>query len=442
MKPSRFVRRLVLPSLLLATQAAMGAGIQKLYTDALSYDAQFAAARSAHDAATTLPGQALGQLLPQLSANGSRIKNDTETESTITHNKRDYDIVSRNASLNLSLALIRPQLWWGYSQSRAQLKQADAEFAFATHELMIRVTQAYFDALLAEDSLQFVIEQKAAIAQQLNQAKQYYAAGVGTITDVNEAQARHDTVVAQQLMAENNLEVRIRALEQIVGSEQRALSRVGDRLALDSPEPADVEHWIEVALEKNPQVHAALHKLEASEKEVHRSIAGHLPTVDLVASKNIQRDPGYTTLDQRIRSDTLGIQVSIPLFSGGTTQGRVNQNIAMRERARNEYEHARRTVVLQTRQQYLNIMSGVARVRALEQAVKSNELALYSARKGMEAGLRTSFDILNAQQLLFSAKRDLAQAKYDYIMSRLRLRSAAGLLNEDDIQLVQGWLEP
>ena len=421
--------------------AQTSTGIGKVYTEALAVDAQYSSARFALEAARTLPGQALGQMLPQMSLNGSRIHNDTENTLTTTNAERSYDFIAKNASLNLSLALFRPQLWAGYSQSKTQLQQAEAQFEYAGHDLLLRVAQAYFDILLAKDSLIFVGEQKAAITQQLNQAKRFFEAGVGTITDVNEAQARYDTVVAQEIAAENQLEIRIRAMEQIVGSVHRNLARLGERFSLESPQPADLDKWIEFALTNNPQVRAALNNLEIAEAEVKKSVSAHLPTVDLVAGRSIQKDPGYTTLNQRVESNTIGIQVSIPIFSGGTTQGRVNQSTAMRDKARSDYEEARRNITLQTRQHYLNVMSGIARVRALEQAVKSNELALYSAQKGQEAGLRTSFDVLNAQQLLFSAKRDLAQAKYDYVMSRLKLRGAAGLLNVSDIQLVQTWLE-
>jgi outer membrane protein len=430
-------------ALLFSSQSAWAqpTGIAKLHAEAQLVDAQYASARSSLDAAKTLPGQARGQMLPQLSINGSRIENETENTLTTTNAVRDYDFVAKNASLNLSMALIRPQLWISYAQSRTQLRQAEAQFEFAGHDLLIRVAQAYFDTLLAEDNLKFVGEQKSAISEQLTQSKRYFDAGVGTITDVNESQARYDTIVAQEIAAENQLEIRIRALEQIVGGVHRKLARLSDKFLLESPVPSEIESWIEVALENNPQVRAALNSLQVAEKEVHRSFSAHLPSVDLVATRSLQKDPGYTTLNQRVESSTVGIQVSIPLFSGGTTQGKVNQNAALREKARNDYEETRRAITLQTRQHFLNIMSGIARVRALEQAAKSNELALYSARKGQEAGLRTSFDVLNAQQLLFSAKRDLAQARYDYVMSRLKLRGAAGLLNDSDIQLVQSWLE-
>ncbi len=427
--------------LALSAPALQAEGLAKLYDEALVTDAPYAAARYSLEATQTVPGQVMGQMLPQLSLQGSRTKSKTDWEYRPTKQKRDYDYMGRSASLNLSLALIRPQLWAEYARSKAEVRAAEAEFSYASHDLVLRLSQAYFTQLLAEDSLTLAREQKAAIAELLQLTKRYFAAGVGTVTDINEAQARFDTMVAQEIAAENNLEVRVRSLESMVGKTYRTLDRLGSQLVLESPAPNDVDQWIEAAMTGNPQVRMAQARLEMVEKEVLRSKAAHLPTVDLVASRSNNRNPSYTTTHEDTDTNSVWIQFSMPLFSGGSTQGRVNQTVAQREKARNDLEHARRTITVGTREQFLNVMNGVARVNALEQAVKSNELALYSARKGQEAGLRTSFDVLNAQQLLFSAKRDLAQARYDYVLSRLRLRGMVGLLNDEDVRLVQSWLE-
>lgn len=195
-----------------------------------------------------------------------------------------------------------------------------------------------------------------------------------------------------------------------------------------------------IRLATNPTIKAKEAALEVADKEVVKSASGHLPTVDIVAGRSYYKDPGYTTINTKSIDNTLGVQISIPLFSGGSTQGRYDQSSAMRQRARSELESTNRSVTLATRQEYLNVVNGVAQIKALVQAVKSNELALYSARKGLEAGVRTSFDVLNAQQLLFSAKRDLALERYRYVLSRFRLRAAVGLLDETDVDLVQRYL--
>lgn len=444
MKFDFMVYRLVVGGLFLG-QMSIGhaAGLLDIYQDARVSDPQYAAAKAEWDAASTLVPQALGQLLPQVSISGSRIKNDTTNEiqtSSQGNRSTDYEFTSKTGSLNLSQALIRPQAWLTYTQSKDQLRQADEQLRFAAQDLILRLAQAYFDALLAEDNVLLAAEQKAAISEQLKQAKRYFEAGVGTITDINEAQARFDTTVAQELAAQNNLEIRVRAIEQLVGKVYRYLSPLGPRLALDSPEPANVEKWLEYSLANNPQLKARQAVFDISQQEVYKNFASHLPTVDLVASRGRNENPGFTLIDNVTTSNTVGIQVSVPIFSGGTTQARVNQASALKERARYELEVAKRATIQNTRQEYLNVVNGVAQVKALEQAVKSNEVALYSAKKGQEAGLRTSFDVLNTQQLLFSAKRDLAQERYRYVMARLKLRAVAGLLDEEDVILVQHWL--
>lgn len=423
--------------------AAQAVGLLELYREAISNDPVYAAARADRDATETLVTQSRGQLLPQAGFNWSRVKNDQSVAQTTRAGifGKDYEFYARNASLNLSLALFRPQLWAGYSQSKSQVAQAEANFRNAQQDLIVRLAQAYFDVALAEDNLTLAGEQKVAIAEQLKQAKRYFEAGIGTVTDINEAQARYDTIVAQEIAAGNTLEVKIRAVEQVVGTLYPQLDRLGQRLPLDLPKPQDIEPWLEFARASNPGLKAREYALEVAQKDAYKTAAGHLPTVDLVGGRSRAVDPSYTTLSTETWNTTVGLQVSIPLFTGGTTQGRVNQAIALREKATFELEAGVRAVNLATRQEFLNVVNGVAQVKALEQAVKSNEVALYSARKGLEAGMRTSFDVLNAQQLLFSAKRDLAQARYGYVMARLKLRAAAGQLAEEDVVLVDAWLE-
>lgn len=422
---------------------AHAVGIAELYQEARLSDPQYAAAKADWEAVKTLVPQALGQLMPQISFSGSRIKNDMANEVRTASGRArstEYDFAAKSGTLNLNQALVRPQAWINYTQSKVQVRQADEQLRQAEQDLILRLSQAYFDVLLAEDNVLLLAEQKAAIGEQLKQAKRYFEGGVGTITDINEAQARYDTIVAQELAVQNNREVKVRAIEQLVGKVYRYLAPLGPSLALESPAPADVEQWLAFSLENNPQLRARQATFDVAQQEIYKNFAAHLPTVDVVASRGRSEDPSFTMIDNVNWSNTVGIQVSVPIFSGGTTQGRVNQASALKERSRSEMEATKRAVVQSTRQEYLNVVSGVAQVKALEQAVKSNELALYSAKKGQEAGLRTSFDVLNTQQLLFSTKRDLAQERYRYVLSRLRLRAAAGLLADEDVALLQHWL--
>ena len=425
------------------SQMSSAAGLVDLYRESIANDAVYASARAQLDAVQTLVPQARGQLLPQIAFNYSRNRNNTDNQFNTQQGSvgKQYDYYSANGSLNLSQALFRPQAWIALAQANDQVRQAEAEFRQAEQELILRLAQAYFDVLLAEDNVSLAQEQKAAIAEQLKQAKRYFEAGIGTVTDINDAQARYDTIQAQEIAARNTLEVRVRALEQIVGGTHRHLDRLGPRLALEKPLPEKVDEWIDFSLANNPQLKAREAALEVAEKDVGKSAAGHLPTVDIVAGRSQVINPSYSLLENTNWTNTVGIQLAVPLFAGGTTQGRVDQSRAVRERTRYELESVKRSTVLTTRQEFLNVDSGVAQVKALEQAVKSNEVALYSAQRGQEAGMRTSFDVLNAQQLLFTVRRDLAQARYGYVTSRLKLRSATGLLGEEDVQLVQSWLD-
>ena len=430
-------------ALVFGSQMSSAAGLVDLYRESIANDAVYASARAQLDAVQTLVPQARGQLLPQIAFNYSRNRNNTDNQFNTQQGwvGKQYDYYSANGSLNLSQALFRPQAWIALAQANDQVRQAEAEFRQAEQELILRLAQAYFDVLLAEDNVSLAQEQKAAIAEQLKQAKRYFEAGIGTVTDINDAQARYDTIEAQEIAARNTLEVRVRALEQIVGGTHRHLDRLGPRLTLEKPIPEKVDEWVDFSLANNPQLKAREAALEVAEKDVGKSAAGHLPTVDIVAGRSQVINPSYSLLENTNWTNTVGIQLAVPLFAGGTTQGRVDQSRAVRERTRYELESVKRSIVLTTRQEFLNVDSGVAQVKALEQAVKSNEVALYSAQRGQEAGMRTSFDVLNAQQLLFTVRRDLAQARYSYVTSRLKLRSATGLLGEEDVQLVQSWLD-
>lgn len=434
---------IMISAVAILAQSSQAQGLAELYRQARINDPKYAAAEAQREAVEALLPQARGQLLPNISFNLTRTLNNTTNRVAASAGdlQKTYDFVQNNGSLNLSQAVFRPQIWIAYAQTQVQVLQAEAVLRQAEQDLVLRLSQSYFDVLLAEDNVALAQEQKAAIAEQLKQAKRYFEAGVGTITDINEAQARYDTIQAQELAAQNTLEVKVRALEQIVGTTHRVLDRLGGRLRLESPEPAKVDEWIDFSLANNPDLKASEAAFEIAEKEVYKNRAAHLPTVDIIASRSNLQNPSYSLIDNYQWVSSLGVQVAFPLFTGGATQGRVVQAGALKEKARHDLEFAKRTTILLTRQEFLNVHNGVAQVKALEQAVKSNEVALYSARRGQEAGMRTSFDVLNAQQLLFAAKRDLAQARYAYVLSRLKLRSAAGLLAEDDVQLVQSWLE-
>ncbi len=432
---------LALIALALST-AGQAADLLSLYREALVNNPTYAAARADYAAAQQLVPQARGQLLPNvgLNAQATRMQVDNETSFLGQARERRYEFTSTSYGLSVSQPIYRRQLWAQLEQASAQVHEAEARLAHAGNELALKLTQAYFDALLAQDNVRLAAEQKAAIEAQLMQAKRLFASGFGTVTEVNEAQARLDSVLAQEIAALNNLEVRLHALQEITGQLPEALLPLGDGMPLQPPEPAKLEAWIEFALQRSPLVRLQQARVAIAEQELAKARAGHQPTLDLVASLRRDRDPGYTTLDTRNEVGEIGLRFNLPLYQGGQIEARSAQALALLDSARHQLEAARRQVSQLVRQEYLNVVNGIARVGALEQALKSHELALYSMEKGFKAGLRTSVDILNQQQLLYAAKRDLLKARYDYLLSRLRLKAAAGLLELADIEAVNGWL--
>jgi outer membrane protein len=276
--------------------------------------------------------------------------------------------------------------------------------------------------------------QKTAISEQLQQAKRNFDVGSATITDTLEAQSRYDLTGAQEIAAQNNLEIKRSALQQLINSAPGELDHLGKDLTLEAPQPASMEKWVSEAQLTSLQLAIAQAGAEIADREVSRNRGGHLPTVDLVAnySKNNANGSSFG-IGTDTTSKTVGVQLNMPLFEGGAINSKWREAEANRERARQELENARRNVEQQTRQAYLGVVSGIAQVQALKQAVTSSQSVLDASKLGQEVGVRTNLDVLNAQQQLYSTRRDLYQAQYNYLMSELRLKQAVGTLGEADL---------
>lgn len=420
-----------------------GEDLLTAYQRALSSDADYGAAVAANEAGREEEAKGRAGLLPTISLSGIRTNNDTTQTSRTIYGERsqDYSYTAKNYSLNLRQPLFRLYNWAAYRQGQAKARYSDAVFAAAKQDLAIRVASAYFDVLLAHDSVDLAQAQKTAITEQLNQAKKLFKAGEGTLTDIDEAQARFDMAAAQELEALNNLEIARRALESILGKESGDLSVLAaEKLELENPTPADMSQWVEWARHGNPEVQAQQYNLEAAMQEVTKARADHFPTVDLIASRIKSDSDTNTSINSQYDTQALGVQVSIPLFAGGYASANVRQGEANRRRAEQQLEAAIRKATLDARKEFLNVTNSVAQVKAYQQAVLSNESALHSTRKGFEVGLRTNVDILDAQQQLYTAKRDLAKSRYTYILSWIKLKAAVGALAEEDIVHVNGWL--
>lgn len=423
-------RTFLVPALLLVlAPAAQADDLIQIYHAAQNQDAVFGAARAARVAGQEKAAQGRSLLLPSVNLSASTAYNDVNAPyGASKYNSHGYGV-------SVVQPLFRAQNWAAYQQAGLQVELSEAQFKQAEQELILRVAQTYFDVLIAQDTVQLTAAQKAAVAQQLQQARRNFEVGTATVTDTHEAQARYDLIVAQELVAQSNLEIKRRALQQLVNGEVGALNPLGEGFKLAMPQPDDVQQWIGMAEQGNPQLAMAQAALKLAEEEVARNRGGHLPTLDLVG--NYAKNSGCTfTTCGDTRSTSIGVQLNLPLFQGGATQSRWNEATANRDKAQQELENARRNVELQTRQAYLSVASGIAQVRAMQQALKSSESLLEASKLGQEVGVRTSLDVLNAQQQMYANRRDLYQAQYNYLLSQLRLKAAAGQLTETDLAAV------
>ena len=427
--------------------SAVAADLHEIFKRGLTNDAAYAAARAAWQAAQEKLPQGLALLLPSAQLSGNTQYNDRRLDFRATPLVPDTPAQndrfnSNSLSVSVTQPLYRAQNRIQYDQAKVQVAQADAQLSAAFQDLILRIAQAYFDILLAQDNVELAGAQKTAIGEQLAQAKRNFEVGTATITDTHEAQARYDLITAQEIAALNDLESRKRALQQIIGELAPSVTPLGPRFEPTDPSPATMEAWVDLALENSLQVQVQKAAEEFAAKEVERNRAAHHPTLDAVASytnsatgSGINSGPGQDT-----QTGVLGLQLAMPLFQGGAISSRVREAISNLERARQDLETARRNAALNTRQAFLGVTSGIAQMRALQSAVVSSQSQLDSTRLGQEVGVRTGVDVLNAQQQLFQARRDLAQARYNYILNSLRLKASSGRLAEDDVALVSRWL--
>jgi len=446
------IRSLAL-ALLLLSAAAQAEDLVQVYRDALRYDAQFAAARHALDAGRERLPQGEALLLPNIGLSASANYGDAtvrfrQSEPAIAASTPDS--ISRNpsnwgATISLTQPIFRKDNWLRRDQSEFQVRQSEATYEQARQDLILRSAQAYFDVLAAQATLTVVRAQKVATAEQLAQAKRNFEVGTATITDTHEAQARYDLIVAQEIQAQNDLENRQRALQQITGKEYAALRDLRPDVKLAPPNPNNMQDWVDLAEKQSYPVLIQQAVTEIASLEAKRGEAGHYPTLDAVASLQNQNQRNPVSLSQvgsETNQATIGLQLALPLYQGGAISSRERETAALYMSSKEQLENARRASALAARQAFLAVNSGIAGVRALEQALVSSKSALESNKLGYEVGVRINIDVLNAQQQVFSTQRDLALARYNTINSQLRLKSSAGSLAENDLEDVNRALMP
>jgi outer membrane protein len=416
------------------TANAQAVDLLQVYQQAVANDSQFASARATLAAGRERLPQGRAGLLPTIGLLGDVTRNDGDSE--LAGNKSSAAYTTHGYTLQLSQPLFRWANWQTYEQSKLSVAITEAQFAQAQQDIILRVAQAYFDVLAAQDVLTTTQSQKTAVTEQLASAKRNFEVGTQTITDTNEAQAAYDLVVAQEFAAQNTLEIRRSALQQIIGQEPQALSPLKPGVALAPPEPAVLDTWVSAAERQNYGVIASQFALESAKRDIARNRAGHLPTLDLVAGRS-----HATSASGAVNTgNSIGVQWSVPLFSGFAVTSRVRESIALEDRARADLETTRRQATQAARQSFLSVNNGLAQVRALEAAETSSLSSLESNKLGYQVGVRINIDVLNAQRQLYTTRRDLAQARYDTIMNSLRLKSAAGTLKESDLAPINALL--
>lgn len=438
-------RPLSLSILSLALGAALCAPAQAqsllaLVESARTYDTAWQSARAQLDAAARKADQARAGLLPSAALTGGLTRSNVE----LSKPKIENTGTAQTVGINASQPLYRPANRITLEQGQRGVDVAQAQLDAATQDLLVRVSQAYFDVLAAQDTLTFVQAQKAAVSEQLAAAKRNFEVGTTTVTDSREAQARYDLVIAQEIAAENDLRVKSLALDQLVGITGTKPLPLALPVQLPSVVPDNLTTWVDTARDQQPGVRQAAIALDIARLETKKAETGHLPTVDLQAGYNVTRNlhgtiasPGVTA---RSNAASVGVALNLPLFAGFAVQNRVKETLALETKAEADLETARRNVAQATRAAFYGVQSGQGQVRALEAAEASSQSALDANKLGYQVGVRINIDVLNAQSQLYQTKRDLAQTRYNVLLGGLKLRQAAGTLSQQDIEAVNALL--
>ena len=404
--------------------------LKQVYQAALEQDASIRASRAATDAGRERLPQARAGLLPQLSASAGRSNNNLDTTSPnllgnpVTTTDKYF---SDNKNLQLRQPLVNMQRWLQFQQAKSVVEEVEANLDRDLQNLVVRVAGVYFEALMADEQLDLVLAQKKTYTALVDAAKKGLAAGSGTRTDIDDAQSRLDMAAAQELEARQNQDLARRQLQLLVNQPVNQIAKLNvAALQLSAPMPANLDEWTRKAEQASPEIRGMQARLDASRREVGKAQAGHLPTVDAVAQWSNSGSENITRVNSRFENKTIGLQLNIPLYSGGYVNSTIRQAVAEQTRAEESLEALRRDLGVRVHKEYRGVSEGVLRVRALEQAARSAEQMMKSTQMSLTAGSRTQLDVLNAQQQFTLALRDLAQARLVYLLSKVRLASLVG----------------
>lgn len=424
--------------------ASHAQSLMDVYQKARAQDNQYGAARRALEASLEKLPQARAGFLPNISV----VANKNHQIGEASFSSAPYvsrDVRAWNWTTQLTQPVIRWGNWATYAQADAQVTQAKEQFFLAEQDLIVRTAQVYFDVQVAMQSVQVSEAQLQAINEQLTLAQRTFEVGMGTITDVHEAKAKQALNLAQRVTALNDLTTKQAELEKLIG-DYVALPPMQLTKSLPTLDPTQLNDWLTVALQQNPQIRIQQAALTVASKEVSKSMAAHAPTLDIVANRTGNYSSGTISspadLSTRSNSHQTGLQLTIPLFAGGATQSKVRESVALEEKAKEELTGAKRNTSSQVRQTFAGVMNGQAQVEALEAAVEASQNSVESNKIGFKVGTRINPDVLNAEQQLYAAMRDLSKARADAVMQSLKLKATTGSLDGDDLAALEKLMQP
>ena len=431
----------------------------EVYQRALQSDPVIREAEANYLATLEASPQARSAILPQLDFTGSYSDTNSTGSSTFPQfdpttnqfinrsTRSETDSQTLNWQLQLRQTLFRWDQFVALHQAEKRVSQAGANYEAAKQQLLLRVGDTYFNVLAAEDTLSSRVGAREAIGRQLEQAEKRFEVGLIAITDVQEAKAAHDLSIAAEIEAKRALASAKEAMREITGEYIQELAFPTEQLPLKQPEPADEQAWVDTAYDQNLALIASRLGAEIASDDVRNRRSGYYPSLDLVASRGDRDTEAFRTnngiggsADSGSVDDTISLQFSLPLFAGGFTSSRVREAVYQHRAAREALERVARETERQTRDAYLGVLSEISRVQALGQALQSSETALKATEAGFEVGTRTTVDVLAARRTLLEAQTNYARSRYDYILNVLRLKQAAGILNVEDLEEVDGWL--
>lgn len=430
-------------ALLLGATNSHAEDLLEIYRLAVESDPQLRAAEAGNLAAQEVRTQSRAALLPQINAGADYTRHESDLQDSTNPQANlgtsEYD--SNGYGISLKQSIYHHEYYVQLKQADARIAQANAEYEAAKQGLILRAAEAYFNLLGAQDSLATAEATKRAISQQLNQTQQRFEVGLSAITDVHEAQAAYDLAVAAELAAQSQVDNARENLREIIGRDPVALAALKEEVPLLPPEPAEINQWVETAQKQNLPLQAREAAARAAREEISRRKAGHYPTLDLIGNHNYSDNMDSPTFGSKGSDTTIGIQLNVPIYSGGLTTAQTREARALYTQAQEALEQQRRATVRETRNAYLGVTTGISQVQARKQALASAQTALEATQAGFEVGTRTIVDVLDAQRVRFTAQSDYLRARYDYLLATLRLKQAAGSLSMTDIEQLNTWLK-